>query len=194
MLEPVSSIHLKSNAGRQMKPGGSESMIRIVVLTGILILLMSCVNFINIALAKMTTRMKEVGIRRVLGAVRAQLVFQFITEIAISFIMAPLGCRIAGVLAFHLRLRPFTGISITLENVIDARFMLVLASVFVVVIFLSGYFPATAVSTSGVLNAFRNKTISSSGKLFNTRNSLVLLQVMISGMLILFGADHSRPA
>ncbi|HZY78757.1 MAG TPA: ABC transporter permease, partial [Cyclobacteriaceae bacterium] len=98
-LEPVSSIHLESDAGRPMKPNGNLSMIRIVVLTGILILVMSCVNFVNISLAKMTARMKEVGMRKVLGALRRQLAFQFITEIAISFVMSLV---IAAVLVYVL--------------------------------------------------------------------------------------------
>ena len=183
ILEPVSSIHLKSNAGRPMKANGSESMIRIVVLTGILILLMSCVNFINIALAKTTTRMKEVGVRRVLGAARRQLVFQFITEVAISFIVA---LAIAMMLVYLLSpsFMSITGIQITLENVVNLRFMLVLASVFVIVLFLSGYFPARSVAKVDVINTFRNNTTSGNGKLISTRNALVLVQVMISGVLI----------
>src|SRR5882672_913536 len=75
VLEPVSSIHLGSNAAGGMKPGGSMALLRIVILTGLLILAMSCVNFINISLAKMMGRLKEVGMRKVLGAVRRQLLF-----------------------------------------------------------------------------------------------------------------------
>jgi putative ABC transport system permease protein len=183
-LEQVSSIHLESNATRPMKPGGNLPMIRIVVLTGILILVMSCVNFVNISLAKMTARTKEVGMRKVLGAVRRQLVLQFITEIAISFLMALV---IAAVLVYLLApsFASITGIHITIEHVVNGPFMIVLSSVFVLVLLLSGYFPAKTVSGFGVLDAFRHKTTSGSAKLLSHRNVLILLQVMISGMLIL---------
>jgi putative ABC transport system permease protein len=184
VLEPVSSIHLESNAIRPMKAGGNLSMIRVVILTGILILVMSCVNFVNISLAKMTARMKEVGMRKVLGAIRRQLVFQFITEISISFMMSLV---IAGLLVYLLSpaFGTITGIRVTIGSVVNVPFMLVLASVFLVVLLLSGYFPARTVSGFKVLDAFRHKANSANNKLFSQRNSLILLQVMISGMLIL---------
>jgi putative ABC transport system permease protein len=182
--EQISSIHLESNAERPMKPGGNLSMIRIVILTGILILVMSCVNFVNISLAKMTARMKEVGMRKVLGAVRRQLVFQFITEIIISFMMALV---IAAMLVYLLlpSFESITSIRITLDNILSVPFLLVLSSIFAIVLLLSGYFPAKTVSGFGVLDAFGHKTSGGNGKLISNRSGLILLQVIISGMLIL---------
>lgn len=184
VLEPVSSIHLESNAGRPMKAGGDMAMIRIVILTGILVLVMSCVNFVNISLAKMTARMKEVGMRKVFGAVRHQLIFQFITEIAVSFMIS---LAFASLLVYLLSpsFEFITGIHVTINNVINVPFMIVLASVFATVLFLSGYFPARTVSGFRALDAFRQKAGAGSGKFFSHRNAFILLQVVISGMLIL---------
>jgi putative ABC transport system permease protein len=184
LLEPVSSIHLESNAGRSMKPGGNLAMIRIAVLTGILVLVMSCVNFVNISLAKMTTRMKEVGMRKVLGAVRRQLIFQFITEIAVSFIVALL---IASGLIFSLSpsFEAITGIHVTLQSVFNVPFMFVLAGVFVLVVLLSGYLPAKTVTGLNIVDAFRQRIENGGRNFLGRRNALILLQVMISGMLIL---------
>lgn len=184
LLEPVSSIHLASNASRPMKPGGDLAMIRIVILTGILVLVMSCVNFVNISLAKMTSRMKEVGMRKVFGAVRHQLVSQFVTEIAVSFMIS---LAIASLLVYLLApsFAFITGIHVTLENAINLPFLLVLGSVFATVLLLSGYFPARTVSAFRALDAFRYKAVHGNGKFFSHRNVLILLQVVISGMLIL---------
>lgn len=184
VLEPVSSIHLESNAARPMKPGGDLSMIRIVILTGILVLVMSCVNFVNISLAKMSARMKEVGMRKVFGAVRRQLVFQFVTEIAVLFLMS-LVIASSLVYFFSPSFTSITGITVTLQNVINVPFLTVLVSIFLMVLILSGYVPAQTVSRYKILDTFRRKSTSGGGNLFSHRNALILLQVVISGMLIL---------
>ncbi|HZY79919.1 MAG TPA: FtsX-like permease family protein, partial [Cyclobacteriaceae bacterium] len=67
----------------------------------------------------------------------------------------------------------------------NVPFMIVLASVFVVVLLLAGYLPARTVSGFGILDAFRHKATSASNTIFSHRNILILVQVMISGMLIL---------
>lgn len=181
VLEPVSSIHLESNSGRPMKPGGNMAMIRIVILTGILILVMSCVNFVNISLAKVSTRMKEIGMRKVLGAVRAQLSFQLITEIAMTFIVSLV---ISFTLVFLLApsFQAITGIEVTIRTILNVPFMLVLFGVFVMVLLLSGYLPAKIFSKFKIIDAFHQRVATNS---FGSRNALILLQVMISGMLIL---------
>jgi len=184
VLEPVSSIHLGSNAAGGMKPGGSMALLRIVILTGLLILAMSCVNFINISLAKMMGRLKEVGMRKVLGAVRRQLLFQFIAEVALAFLLSLV---VAGLLVTALSplFSEITGLSITLQNLLDWRFGVVLFGIFLFVVAVAGYIPARTLSAYGILDAFRNKRVHVSQRtVFNFRNALIFVQLAISGMLI----------
>lgn len=182
-LEPVSSIHLGSDAGA-MKPVGNMALLRIMIFTGLLILAMSCVNFINISLAKMTGRLKEVGMRKVLGAVRRQLLFQFIAEVALAFLLSLV---VAGLLVTTLSpmFSEITGVSITWQNLIDWRFAIVLAGIFLFVVAVAGYIPAWMLSGYGVLDAFRNKRVQTSLRSpFNFRNALIFAQLAISGILI----------
>jgi putative ABC transport system permease protein len=183
-LEPVSSIHLGSNAGGAMKPVGSMALLRIMIFTGLLILAMSCVNFINISLAKMTGRLKEVGMRKVLGAVRGQLLVQFIAEVALAFLLS---LAVAGLLVATLSpvFSEITGMSITWRNLVDWHFGVVLAGIFLFVVAVAGYIPAWMLSGYGILNAFRNKRVQASLRSpFSFRNALIFAQLAISGILI----------
>jgi putative ABC transport system permease protein len=183
-LEPVSSIHLGSNATGSMKPGGSMALLRIVIFTGLLILAMSCVNFINISLAKMTGRLKEAGMRKVLGAVRGQLLFQFIAEVALAFLLS-LAVATLLVTTLSPMFSEITGMSITLQTMADWRFAAVLLGIFLFVVAVAGFIPARMLSRYGILDAFRNKILHTSPRsVFNFRSTLIFVQVAISGMLI----------
>jgi len=79
-LEPMLDIHLKSAVQDQLSPGGNIQYVYILSAIALFILLIACVNFMNLSTARATTRAKEVGVRKVLGAQRSRLIFQFITE------------------------------------------------------------------------------------------------------------------
>lgn len=184
-LEPVSSIHLHSHAARPMKAAGNLALIKILVMTGILILVMSCVNFVNISLAKAMIRMKEVGMRKVLGALRQQLLFQFIIEIILAFTISLL-ISMGLIVLFSGTFAVLTGIRMTPGAVFNWQFGLVLLSVFILVVILAGYFPSRTLSGVGILESLKQKSGSSSSKkTFTFRNALIFVQFVISAMLIL---------
>jgi putative ABC transport system permease protein len=184
-LEPVSSIHLHSQAARSMKAGGNLALIKILGMTGILILVMSCVNFVNISLAKAMVRMKEVGMRKVLGALRHQLLFQLIMEIVIAFAISLL-ISISLIVLFSGTFSVLTGIRITVSAILTWQFGLVLLSVFILVVILAGYFPSKTLSSFGILESLRQKPGSSGPRsTFSFRNALIFIQFAISAMLIL---------
>jgi putative ABC transport system permease protein len=83
-LMPVGDIHLKSNGRFQMKPGGDMRLVVSFGIVAALILFIACVNFINLATARASLRMREIALRKVVGARRHQLVGQMLLETMIT--------------------------------------------------------------------------------------------------------------
>jgi putative ABC transport system permease protein len=87
-LQPVGDIHLYSDRKVEMKPNGDINVIYTMAIVALVILLMACFNYINLSTAIATIRAKEVGVRKVLGANRKQLILQFMTESAVMTVIA----------------------------------------------------------------------------------------------------------
>jgi putative ABC transport system permease protein len=86
-LQRLTDIHLKSNLDYEIEPNGDISYVYIFSIIALFILLIACINFMNLTTARSTTRSKEVGIRKVLGSNKTQLIKQFLAEsILLSFI------------------------------------------------------------------------------------------------------------
>ncbi len=79
-LQPLSGIHLESNLLGEMYVNGSKQMVMTLIAIGIIILIVSLVNFINLSLARMFKRVKEFGVRKVIGSRKIQIVQQFFLE------------------------------------------------------------------------------------------------------------------
>ena len=182
-LERLESIYLYSPAGAGMKTGGSVALIKIIVLTGVLILIMSCVNFINISLAKMTARLKEVGMRKVFGAMHRQVIFQFVTEVAIAFVFSMLFAGLIAALCSPL-FGDITGMRLRWHDILDWRFISVVSAIFLFVVIIAGYVPARTVSGFTIQQAF-GKLSRRHDRRINVRSVLIFFQVTISGMLII---------
>ncbi|MCG8390314.1 MAG: ABC transporter permease, partial [Cytophagales bacterium] len=91
-FKPLTSLHLGPGNLGGFKPGGSMTTVRILVVIAALIFIIACVNFINLAAARSMARIHEIGVRKVIGATKLQLIFQFFTE---SFILALVAVSIA---------------------------------------------------------------------------------------------------
>ena len=102
-LIPSSDIHLNSNYNQEAEVNGNGQAVSFLFLIGLLIIVIAWFNYINLATARSMERAKEVGIRKVMGAERSELMRQFLTE---SFLLNLVSLVVAALL-FAILIRPF---------------------------------------------------------------------------------------
>ncbi len=181
-LQPLLSIHLESNNGLEIEPNGSISQVYIFSVIAVFILVIACVNYMNLTTARSLRRAREVGMRKVLGAKKGELVGQFLTE---SFIMTFLAVSIALVLTFILipSFNQFAGKEISRSLLFSPEILFTLFISLLVIGLLSGAYPALVLSSFKPLNTMKGSgSTAKSGFLF--RKGLVVLQFVISIGLI----------
>ena len=181
-LQPLASIHLDPvNLEAKMKPGGNRTSVYIMISVAILILLIACINFMNLATARSSERAREVGVRKVMGSFRQQLVAQFLTE---SFVLSATGVALAVALIFLL-LPIFNNLidkQLTIPVTPTTIIALVLLAGFVGL--LAGSYPSLVLSSFNPVVVLKGKfTGSQKGKWI--RNGLVIFQFWISIILMI---------
>lgn len=182
-LQPVKDIHLKSSLLREMAPNGSLTYVRSMIIVAVFIILLACVNFVNLTTAKSTLRAKEIGVRKVLGSERGQLIARFLTE---SLVMTFISLLMAlGLVEF------FTNVIRTgFDWEISTAFLrepVVLLSVLGVTAFiglLAGLYPAIYLTGFQPVNVLKGKSPKGKGEK-GIRNGLVASQFVISIGLII---------
>ncbi|MEQ8686099.1 MAG: ABC transporter permease [Imperialibacter sp.] len=181
-LQPLKDIYLHSNLEGEIKANGNITYVYIFISAAIFILLIACINFMNLSTARSTERAKEVGIRKVLGSVRNQLIGQFITESVlltlISFVLA--------MVALVFILPFFADVS---HRALTLNFLLAPVTIAVIVLvifcigFLAGVYPAFVLSSFQPAAVLKGKMQTSKYGVF-LRNGLVVFQFAISIGLI----------
>lgn len=181
-LQPLTAIHLDpTNLEFTNTPSGNRNHILALILIAILILAIACINFMNLATARSAERAKEVGVRKVMGSVRSQLVFQFLTE---AMLLSLLGTALAIVGAFMLLPLFNTLVEKNLQFVFGAEIILGLIAIVLLVGILAGLYPAFVLSGFNPVTVMKgNFTGSAKGSWL--RNGLVVFQFMISIVLII---------
>lgn len=145
-LQPITSIHLTSNLWREMTLNSDTSSLYAYGIVGFFILLLACINFINLMTARASTRLKEVGIRKTIGAQRGALIRQFLGESLIVTFIA----LILALIITDLFLPSFSELS---SSPFDNTFLLnplILSSILILTLligFLSGMYPAFVLSS-----------------------------------------------
>ena len=167
------------NHGSQV--GGKIVYVRLFSIIAIFILAIACINFMNLSTAKASRRMKEVGIKKVLGAGRKQLIFQFLSE---SIIFSALAMILAlGITWFLLpAFNHLTGKEIALG--FDATLVLTLAGITLFTGLLSGSYPALYLSGFKPISILKGTLQTSVAELFS-RRGLVIFQFTLSALLII---------
>ncbi|RLD25459.1 MAG: hypothetical protein DRI70_07095, partial [Bacteroidetes bacterium] len=181
-LQALKDIHLHSHHEYEMHPNGNISYIRILAVIALFVLLLACINFMNLATASSAGRGKEIGMKKVIGARRRQLTFQFLGEAIILTTIALLVAAIAIEILLPL-FNNFTGKEIDRGIVIQPWSLLGGLGLILIVGLLSGSYPAlylSSLDTSHLKGAL--STGSSSGF---ARKILVVVQFLISIALII---------
>lgn len=180
-LEPLKDIYFKPLQFDNVKHG-NKKVIYIFMSIAVLILVIACMNFMNLATARATDRSKEVGLRKVLGALRAQLTLQFLLE---AFFYATLSALLAlGLL--QLLMPAYTSLlGYALPSFWeDPMLYAFLISIIIVIGFLAGAYPALLLSSFSPIQSLKGKmNIGNQGAFF--RKALVVFQFVISVLLII---------
>ena len=182
-LQKLTDIHLKSNLEGELGPNSDESYIYIFSAVALFVLLIACINFMNLSTARSESRAKEVGIRKAVGADRFQLIKQFLSESLIFTLFA----SVLACIAVLLLLAPFNAIAdknISVSDLINSQTIILLIGLVIIVGVVSGSYPAFLLSAfrpAEVLSGKMRKG-ASSGLL---RKILVVVQFSISVFLII---------
>jgi putative ABC transport system permease protein len=182
-LIPLTDIHLHSDRIAELAPNSDIQVVYIFSIIAIFILLVACVNFMNLSTARSSNRAKEVGIRKVLGTQRKNLISQFLTEaILMSLISVVLAIGIALLLLPYLNNLAFKKLSL---SVAEHPFMIPLLIGFTIIVgLLAGSYPAFYLSAFRPIQVLKG-TIAAGFKRSYLRSTLVVFQFFISIVLII---------
>ena len=176
-LQPLTALHLYS---ADMSEEGIQT-VRIFLIVSIAILLIACINYINLATARATKRAKEVGVRKTVGASRSRLVAQFLTESVVISVLALVLSLILIQLAIPFY-NDLPGKNISFDLLSTSNLVLLAGALFVTTL-TAGVYPAMVLSSFQPLQVIRGKlTISGGNSLF--RKILVITQFALSIVII----------
>lgn len=179
---PITDIHLRSNLRGELRPNSSFQYVYIFSAISLFILLIACVNFMNLSTARSTNRAKDVGVQKILGASRSGVAGQFLAE---SLLLALGGIILAiGLVALSVPLfNELSGKEFKIIDIINLQSLPLFALLLLFVGLIAGYYPALYLSAFNPLQVLKSHTVISSGKSF-FRSGLVVFQFTISIVLI----------
>ncbi len=181
-LTPLTAIHLHSNKQGELEGNGNAEYVYIFSGIALMILLIACVNFMNLSTARSSNRAKEVGVRKVLGSLRANLIQQFLTE---SFLISFIALVVAVLMAWLLLpyFNQLAGKEINAAALLQPNMVLSLIVLMLIVGLLAGSYPAFFLSSFQPIDVLKGK-LAKGFKRSWLRNSLVVFQFVISIVLI----------
>jgi putative ABC transport system permease protein len=181
-LQPLKSIHLTSNLADEPEINGDEKIVNFLSMIAIFVIVIAWINYVNLSTAKAMERAKEVGVRKVMGAFKSQLIRQFLVESALvnlcSVVIAML--IVAAVLPYF---NGMAGLSLTVEYLLKSWYLGLAALLWIVGTLLSGFYPAIVLSSFKPVSVLKGKLRNSFGGQI-LRKSLVVFQFMASVALI----------
>jgi putative ABC transport system permease protein len=181
-LQPIESIHLDPlNIEYKMKPvGGNLNQIYFLICVAVLVVLIACINFMNLATARSAERAREVGVRKTMGSMKSQLIYQFLIEsIMITLIATVLALVIVQLAMPGFNALTHKELSIPLSPLLGAA----LLGLAIFVGLLAGSYPAFVLSAFNPVVVMKGNFAANSKGAW-LRNGLVVFQFMISIVLI----------
>lgn len=182
-IDPLKSIHMDSHKSYEMLPPGNPQYLYAFAVIAVFFLLMSGINYINLAIAASWHRYKEIGVRKVMGALRGQVQRQFLTEASVMIVVA----FVAGLFVLYLLIPLFNSVmnyQLQFTELLTPRFVAVVIVTLLLMVLLSGYYPSFYLSRANPIMVFKNKLhIGNQKAAF--RKMLLVAQFTISAIMIL---------
>ncbi|GAB3489571.1 ABC transporter permease [Spirosoma knui] len=186
-LLPITDIHLHSKQQIEYLPASDIQYVYIFSAVALFILLIACINFMNLATARSANRAKEVGVRKVLGSERQQLIGQFMSESVLMTVLAMALALVIVAVAIPL-FNTIAARELTIQSLLSPYLLPVLVLLPIVVGLLAGSYPAFFLSSFRPISVLKGSTASGKGnqniRSFSLRSGLVVFQFMMSVILI----------
>ncbi|MDB5089558.1 MAG: hypothetical protein JWR09_3552 [Mucilaginibacter sp.] len=192
-LQPLTSIHLHSNLDYEMSNNGNITYIYVFSIVGLLILAIAVINYVNLTTARSSVRVKEIGIRKVIGSGRSQLLYMFFSESVLLAVLA----TIAGMVLIQAAIPYFnhlSGKSLDIWYFGAARSLVIFALFALLIGIISGIYPALFLSGFNTIPAMKGQLGNQSSTIL-FRKGLVIFQfvitiVMIVGSCVIYQQLH----
>ncbi|MEO8416296.1 MAG: FtsX-like permease family protein [Ginsengibacter sp.] len=185
-LQPLRDLHFNADYGAYDLPLANKPTLYSLLAVAIFLLLLGCINFINLTTAQASQRAKEIGIRKTLGSSKKQLIIQFLSE---TFMVTCIA-TILSVFLTPLILKAFSGfIPVGLHFSLPAHpgILFFLGALIIIVTVLSGFYPAMMLSGYKPVLVLKNQAYTNTGKTRNAwmRKSLTISQFVIAQVFIM---------
>lgn len=182
---PLTKLHLEyADIDSRLSTLGDGKQVKMFSIIGIIILLLACVNFINLSTARSIKRAKEVGVRKALGSSKGSLIGQFLVESSIFSISALILATI--ITALYIRsFNELTGITFTISSLYQSDVLLVVLILPILTGLAAGLYPAYYLSKFDTIDTMKKSTGTGSGAFSSVRSGLVVFQFTVSIVLML---------
>jgi len=181
-LTPLTSIHLGGNKWEDLEQNGDTALLYIFGAVAVTLLLVACINYVNLATARSFSRAREVGVRKVLGATRRQLLFQFLAEsVLLCLIALLLALSLAEVMLPHFNRLAGKTLSLPFS---DPGFLAGAIVLAIITGLASGLYPAFSIISSQPAQSLQGSLTVGSGRPV-LRKVLVVMQFSISIMMLI---------
>jgi putative ABC transport system permease protein len=184
-LDPITRIHLHSDLETGNLPNGSAAYIRLFSIVAVLVLFIAGINFVNLATARSARRAKEVGLRKVVGSLRKQLILQFLGESILTSLIALAAALliIQAALPFY---RNLTGKALSISYLGNPFVLPALLGLALAVGIFSGLYPAFFLSSFKLSHVLKGSSLTGRNrKALFLRNGLVVFQFSMSVLLVI---------
>ncbi len=181
-LFPVRDIHM--NSTMLAEPNGTNTWSNILIFAGVglLTIVIACINYINLSTAQSFTRIKEIGIRKILGSFKYQIIVQFLAE---SFLFCLIAFALSYV-AFYISLPPLNelmGKELQFNQVVDSQLIVASIALLVLITLLAGGYPSYFVTKFESVNTLKGSGSAAIGGQW-LRKALIVFQLGIACMLL----------
>ncbi|MFZ0282922.1 MAG: FtsX-like permease family protein, partial [Bacteroidales bacterium] len=184
IIQPLRAVHYDTQTGDYSNKTFSRQLLNVLWLIAAFILLIACVNFINLSTAQAVNRAKEVSVRKVFGSNKSQLQIQFIIETFLIVMSAVIIASIITILALPY-INQLLELPLSFNKLNNPAIILFLLIVTIGVIALASFYPSVVLSRFSPVNALKSKLTANTTKGISLRRGLVVFQFIIAQVLII---------